>query len=270
MPNIEIFLKEKINMEQTDIVTPEHVSLRFNLAGLGSRGTALIIDWVFLSLIFAILIFTLGKITEGQFTYFEEASGYMVAAMIIIPFVLWWGYFAFFEFFAAGRTPGKLILGIRVVQENGQSITFLSAAIRNLLRVIDMLPALYLLGMVMIFVHKKHKRIGDIAAGTIVIYERKSKRKNRIVKEIEKRGIDKNKIEIDEWSKKKIGEKEWKLLKTYMERRTKLPKNEKEEMTKKVSEVLFTILNVDEAQTIEETENKLMALYLVLKDEWDY
>ncbi|MFK4996937.1 RDD family protein [Bacillus sp. N9] len=62
-----------------------------------------------------------------------------------------WGYFIVFEFVSGGRTIGKRVIGIRVIQDNGHSITFLSSLIRNLLRVIDSLPTSYLLGMIMIF-----------------------------------------------------------------------------------------------------------------------
>ena len=261
--------------EQIDITTPEHVSLKFHLAGLGSRGAAHIIDWLILLALFFSGSFGLIKLGVDFFPFlFETVSGYVLAAIILALFFLFWGYFILFEFFLAGRTPGKMLIGIRVIQDNGQSITFLSSVLRNVLRVIDLLPTLYLLGILMIFFHSKHKRIGDLAAGTIIIYEKKrqrNKRKAQLEKEIERRGVQANRLSLDEWTKKKFGSREWNLLKTYMIRRSFLTSDERKEMTLKVAGILFPLFDSELSnQPIEEIENDLFALYLLLKEDWEY
>ena len=102
-----------------------------------------------------------------------ELSGIVLAAVIVILFLSYWGYFAFFEWVTNGQTPGKKSVRIRVVRENGSPITFKHIAVRNIVRFVDMLPGMYFLAIVFIFCSKRKQRIGDIAAGTIVISEEK-------------------------------------------------------------------------------------------------
>lgn len=268
-----------MSLNDIQITTPEQVSLKFKIAGLGSRATANIVDWFILILInvaVSLSIILIGKMIPDLHPI-PTVSNYVYAVMIILLFLLLWGYFVFFEFFASGRTPGKMLVGIRVIQENGQSITFLASAVRNLFRIIDFLPALFLLGILMIFFHSRHKRIGDIAAGTLVVYQRKTqrkmiKKKNPLEKEIEKRlNTHQISLDLDEWSKKKIGIREWELLKTYMLRRRSLAPKERETMTMQVAGILFPLLGVDAAyKPLEEVETILITLYLELREDWQY
>ncbi len=266
----------KMNLEQTVIHTPEHVSLRFKLAGLGSRSAAHIIDWLILSIIYFSLFFII-LLFEKEVVplFFKTASTYLIAVVIIISFLLWWAYFVLFEYFAAGRTPGKMLLGIRVIQDNGQSITFLSALVRNLLRVIDILPTFYLIGILMLFFHSKHKRLGDLTAGTIVVYERKFRKKKKkssaIEKEIEKRGISIASDLLDAAAKQKIKVREWKLLKTYIDKRPLLKGKKLEEITIEVARILLPLLDIEvRNKTVDELENNLLVIYMDIREEWEY
>ena len=169
-----------MNQEQVDIKTPEFVSLQFQLAGLGSRTAAFIIDQLILMIVNVIIIICLGFVLYGfddLFYLADEFMSYPIAITLIVLFLLNWGYFFVLEYFSGGKTIGKRVVGIRVIQENGHSFTILSSFIRNLVRIIDSLPANYLVGMLMIFFHPKNKRIGDLMAGTIVVHERKAKKK---------------------------------------------------------------------------------------------
>ena len=87
---------------------------------------------------------------------------------------MYWGYFTLFEAFWNGQTPGKKLFKIRVIQDSGRQITFFEAMIRNLIRVIDMLPSFYLVGVIAMICNRGHKRLGDLAAGTLVVHERPS------------------------------------------------------------------------------------------------
>ena len=102
----------------------------------------------------------------------DTASKWFVALLILFYFVLIWGYYALFEAFRNGQTPGKRVLKIRVIKDNGRQITFFESLARNLLRVIDALPSAYLTGVISILVTKQNKRLGDLVAGTIVVHER--------------------------------------------------------------------------------------------------
>ena len=258
--------------EQMDLLTPEHVSLRFSLAGLGSRSAAQIIDSFIPIIINSSLAYTYMLTIEENFS--ETTSNYFLAIIFITIFFLFWGYFVLFEFLAAGRTPGKMIIGLRVIQENGQSVTLLSSLLRNLLRIIDLLPLFYLLGMIMIFFQAKHQRIGDLVAGTVVILEirRKEKRvKARVEKELDQKNVQLSRIILDEWSKKRIGLREWNLLKTYVNRRQALSIQERERLTIQVAKILLPLIGGEIGNRIfTELEKDLLVLYLLLREEWEF
>ncbi|GHH99073.1 RDD family protein [Neobacillus kokaensis] len=266
-----------MNYEQMEVKTPEYVSLQFRLAGLGSRAAAFIIDqiliWLFNIVFFLSVLLVSDKL--ASYSTFFEGSTVAIAIVIIVIFIVNYGYFFFFEFFSGGRTLGKKVVGIRVIQDNGHSITLLSSFIRNILRLIDSLPTGYFLGIIMIFFHSKHKRLGDLVAGTIVVHERKAKRKKKkltgIEKEMEERGLSKESLVIDEWTMKSFKEKDWKLLKTYASRFRQLPDTERDQMTRQIAELLLPKIGVETAgKTANDLENTLLVLYLHLRDEWEF
>jgi hypothetical protein len=90
---------------------------------------------------------------------------------------LQWGYFALFEAFGNGRTPGKRVAKIRVIHQSGRGINFVEALARNLVRFIDYCPSFYAVGMVAIFLSKRNQRLGDMVAGTLVVRDREVERR---------------------------------------------------------------------------------------------
>ncbi|MEH7345582.1 RDD family protein [Bacillus sp. JJ1532] len=265
-----------MNQDRIGIKTPEYVSLNFQLAGLGSRTAAYLIDQIILIIVNILIVMVLFMILYGQsdLLLWSEINSVPVAIAIILMFILNWGYFFAFEYFSGGRTIGKKALGLRVIQENGHSITLLSSFIRNFLRIIDSLPANYFLGMMMIFFHSKHKRIGDLVAGTLVVHERNTKKKKKlspIEKEIEKRGLAKSDLFVEEQVLKTFGAKDWNLVKTYCSRFIHLPEEESIRLTRQVAEILLPKARVDaRGKSFQDLENNLLVLYLHLKDEWEY
>ncbi|MDL4840703.1 RDD family protein [Aquibacillus sp. LR5S19] len=262
-----------MNQEQVNIKTPEYVSLQFQSAGLGSRSAAFIIDQLLLLITNILIVLTFIFVVDAPIAYVTGVS-LPLAITIILIFVTRGGYFFILEYFFGGRTVGKRLLGIRVIQENGHSITLLSSFIRNLIRLIDSLPVAYFVGIVMIFFHSKHKRLGDLVAGTIVVHERSIKKKSKVTaieKEIEKRNLSKNNLIINESSLKSFDMKDWKLLKTYSNRLMQLPVAERNQMTRKVAGILFPKLGIDYSKfNSHQLENSLLILYLTLKDEWEF
>lgn len=265
-----------MNQDQLDIKTPEYVSLQFRLAGLGSRAAAFIIDRLLLTAVNILIVIILLFVMKGMsdFPFFIEENLVPLAITVIILFLLNWGYFFAFEYFSGGRTIGKRVIGIRVIQENGHSITLLSSFIRNLLRIIDTLPVSYFLGILMIFFHSRHKRLGDVVAGTIVVHERSAKRNKKpsaLEKEISGRGLSKNQLTIDEWTLKSLNTKEWKLISTYAKRFLQLPSDERNQLTRQIAAILLPKIGMEVAGKGEqELENILLVLYLIMKDEWEY
>jgi uncharacterized membrane protein SpoIIM required for sporulation/uncharacterized RDD family membrane protein YckC len=151
------------------VETPEHVDVQFELAGVGSRMAAGLLD--LLLLILALLALWIGgtwvieSLVSGPGT-----RGWLSAGIIILTFCFMWGYFTLFEALNGGRTPGKQALGIRVVMDTGRSLTTPAAVVRNLVRVIDCyLPIPVAPALLSMFLHPSNKRPGDMAAGTIVV-----------------------------------------------------------------------------------------------------
>jgi uncharacterized RDD family membrane protein YckC len=102
-----------------------------------------------------------------------DASGFAAAVWTVLAFLLFVGYDITFEVLASGRTPGKRMNGLRVVREDGGPVTFPISAVRNVLRIVDILPGTYLVGIASILIAKRNQRLGDLAAGTLVVRERK-------------------------------------------------------------------------------------------------
>lgn len=154
--------------ETLRIATPEGVSLEVPLAGVGSRFTALLVDLLLQSLVFAGLILVL--VLAG-------AGGYAADAIVaVVVFAMLFAYPVAFELGAGGRTPGKRWSNLRVVGDDGSPVTFRASALRNILRLVDILPGLYLVGTVAIFVTRNNQRLGDLAAGTLVVREPRTRR----------------------------------------------------------------------------------------------
>jgi uncharacterized membrane protein SpoIIM required for sporulation/uncharacterized RDD family membrane protein YckC len=152
------------------VETPEHVEVRLELAGVGSRMAAALLDTIIVSMSLLLLVVVGGGMTGVLGT----AGGWFLAVVILLLFTLIWGYFAAFEAWNGGRTPGKQALGIRVVMDTGQPVTPGAAVVRNLVRLLDcyfpLLPVLP--AMLLMFLNKSNKRLGDMAAGTIVVRDR--------------------------------------------------------------------------------------------------
>jgi uncharacterized RDD family membrane protein YckC len=149
--------------ETLRIATPEGVSLELSLAGLGSRFVALLADTLLQGVALALLIVALVITGAGGF-----AAGAVVAVAV---FALLFVYPVAFELAAGGRTPGKRWSSLRVVCDDGSPLTFRSSALRNVLRLVDILPGLYLIGAIAIFATRTNQRLGDLAAGTLVVRE---------------------------------------------------------------------------------------------------
>ncbi|MEI7771203.1 MAG: RDD family protein [Chloroflexales bacterium] len=151
------------------VETPEIVDLAYDVAGLGSRCLAATIDTL---LILALLggLGTVLFLVVGQIV--GDAVGSLVlAAWALLSFGALWGYYLIFELIWGGQTPGKRLLGLRAVREGGRPITPAASAVRNLVRIVDLLPFGYGLGAVVMFADPRSRRLGDLAAGTLVVRE---------------------------------------------------------------------------------------------------
>ena len=161
------------------IDTPESVTFAYEVAGIGNRFIAALIDTAILFtalLLLNLFVFVLlGVLSElgVDVEQLDDApswvEGLIIALYALLNFVLIWGYYVVFELTWNGQTPGKRWANLRVVRANGNPAGFLDVVIRNLVRIVDFLPTGYGLGLTVMFLNQQARRLGDYAAGTIVI-----------------------------------------------------------------------------------------------------
>ncbi|MGI8517988.1 MAG: RDD family protein [Acidimicrobiia bacterium] len=151
--------------DQLKIRTPEGVELSLTLAGLGSRIVATMLDAV-IQFVIAVIFIIAAALLPGEM----GDLGFGLVALFL--FLLFFGYPILFEVLDGGRSIGKRATGLRVVSLDGGAVGFASAAIRNVLRLVDLLPGGYAVGAIAIVANSKNQRLGDMAAGTVVIRER--------------------------------------------------------------------------------------------------
>ncbi len=254
------------------IVTPEHVQLRFQTAGLGSRAAAQLIDMALLLLVNLTVFVLFGIVAFGSGDgFFQNEKSYALAILLIGLFLLNFGYFLLMEYFRGGQTLGKRWMGIRVIQENGQSLTFLSAVIRNLFRVIDSLPTGYFLGGLVVFFHPRDKRIGDMVAGTIVVLENEGMRllHGRKGRKLARWMADAPSFVLSERHKQAITREDWQLLSAFVGRLMTLADDRRIELALEITRRLCDRLDWPDRQTAEaHPVGFLLKLHDQLQHEW--
>jgi len=162
-----------IQEETLDINTPENVAFGYRVAGIGSRFLATLTDTILITLLQVIVYITYYVTLRSlDIDPFGSGSAWVAAIMGLVIFLFYWGYYVFFEMLWNGQTPGKRWTGLRVIRTDGTPITLSESFIRNLTRIVDFLPAAYGVGIVTMFIDKRSRRLGDLAAGTLVVYDR--------------------------------------------------------------------------------------------------
>jgi uncharacterized RDD family membrane protein YckC len=163
---------DQMSPDQINIDTPELVSIEMPLAGIGSRFIALLVDYLIWFAGLLILVLASSVILPAIHAFNRISEQWAEALVIFTFFLLNWGYFTLFEAFWNGRTPGKRVARIRVIQRSGRAIGLFESMARNLVRYVDQLPFFYGVGVITMFVTKQHQRLGDLAAGTLVVRDR--------------------------------------------------------------------------------------------------
>jgi uncharacterized RDD family membrane protein YckC len=153
--------------DNVNIETPEQIELSLEPAGLGSRFVGEIIDLLYKTALVGLALLVAWLLGSAL----QLPLGFIYWAIIITSLIVVL-YDIYFELSWNGQTPGKRIAGIRVIREGGAALDFRSACIRNVLKIADWLPAFFLLGGIMVLLTPRRQRLGDLAAGTIVIRER--------------------------------------------------------------------------------------------------
>lgn len=157
--------------DQLTIETPEQTSLEFAVAGIGSRFLALAFD-ILIQIAIGIVAGIAGSFAIGAITVVApKLAMWSAAILILFYFLLYFGYFAFFEIIWNGQTPGKRKAGIRVIKDSGRPLTPAESIGRNLMRIVDWLPFMYAIGLACAFFSKGNKRLGDLVVGALVVRE---------------------------------------------------------------------------------------------------
>jgi uncharacterized RDD family membrane protein YckC len=156
--------------DRLELISPEGVVLDFTLGGLGSRFTAAVLDALLQFALIGALLVIAAVTGQGH-------GAFLGALAIVGLFVVLIGYHVAFEILNHGRTPGKRAMGLRVTNVDGRPVRFWQSMVRNVLRIVDIVPSTYLVGAVVILVTKKNQRVGDFVAGTLVV---RSPRKTKL------------------------------------------------------------------------------------------
>lgn len=158
-------------MTEHALETPERVALSFEVAGIGHRSLAFLVDVSILLVWWMFVIVTMGILTGGEVDlWFKELAGIVQTILVVSIFAVNWGYGLLFEWAWDGQTPGKRALGLRVIRIDGSPYDFVTSAMRNLSRFFDGFPAnSYAVGLVAAALTRDNRRLGDLLAGTLLV-----------------------------------------------------------------------------------------------------
>jgi uncharacterized RDD family membrane protein YckC len=156
--------------EMLSIDTPENVAFGYTVAGIGSRFLAALVDTTIIVLLQLIVIGASAYALNAA-KLMSSLGAWASAIFGLVAFLLFWGYYIFFEMVWNGQSPGKRWAGLRVIRTDGTPVTLAETVIRNLVRIIDFLPFGYGIGVVTMFVNDQARRLGDLAAGSMVVHD---------------------------------------------------------------------------------------------------
>ncbi len=223
------------------IITPENVCIDYELAGIASRcGAALVDHLLQLGLLGG--LFLMRYLTRKYVEIPGVAWG--VAIISIAAFVINYGYYLYFETVWNGQTPGKRLSRMRVVREEGMPINLYCTAIRNIIRIVDFLPILYMLGGIIVLFSSCNKRLGDYAAGTLVVKERTEWKRSLNTEQIQV-------VKLTPESKcirniELVSPEEFAAISRFLDRQTELENNVREHLAERIAAPLIAKLGIED------------------------
>ncbi len=213
--------------DQLRIETPEQISLELPLAGIGSRFLAIAVD----TLLQIAILFVLGILMAVAVPAMARlgAFGWFGPVLVVfLPFFITWVYFPLFETIWKGQTPGKRVAHIRVIKESGRPVNAFEAIARNLVRIVDFLPAMYGFGVLCMLLNSRHRRLGDFVAGTVVVHEAES----AAIRPYSDDAPPGTAVTADV---AQLAREDLLLMETYLQRRNDLPLNVQEKMAEEIA-----------------------------------
>jgi uncharacterized RDD family membrane protein YckC len=225
------------SFDKLTIETPEQTALELPLAGIGSRFLALAVDYLiqFVALMALVIFFTNVTIP------WPWLSQWMEVIFIFALFFLSQAYFAFFEALWNGQSPGKRYTRLRVIKEDGRPIGVADAVARNLLRIVDWLPGIYVVGIVTMMLNRQNKRLGDYVAGTVVVHEKPFEEMQMGWDLAERPGAPL-------FHASRLSPEEFSLVETFLQRRSHLSDAVRRDMARQISDRIAETLGTPPAQ----------------------
>lgn len=235
------------------VETPERVELHYVLANIGNRFLAAILDHLFQLVAIVVIFIVVGESVSSWGAIFSMGV-WMAALGVLILFLIVWGYFVLFETFWSGQTPGKRIMGLRVIREDGRPVRFFEAFVRNILRLtIDFQPfPSFAVGVVSTIFSGKSKRVGDYVAGTVVVKERSLEAPSLEdvikVSEAERRRLQRSGRDYFKIDARQLKPAEVKALEAFLLRRFDLPEPKRTTLARQIAGSLAVKLGLTSAE----------------------
>jgi uncharacterized RDD family membrane protein YckC len=225
--------------------TPESVELEFTLAGIGNRAWSLLIDYQILAVILAVLATCWAALSIQlagfwQLVFGDKAPFWLYAIALIIGLSIYAGYFVFFETIWHGQTPGKRVARIRVVRDDGRPIGLQQAVLRALLRPFD---EFLFIGLFLIIFNRHEKRLGDLAAGTILIQTQTSTASAKLTISEQAKSLSQELLEIADLSA--LLPDDFAVIREYLLRRAAMEPKAKNSIALELSKQLLNIINLE-------------------------
>lgn len=234
------------------IETPERVELHYVLANVGNRFLAAFIDHLIqVALGIAVLLIA---VSFASWNLFNAMDVWTAALLVLAIFAIYWGYFVVFETLWNGQTPGKRIMRLRVVREDGRPVRFFEVFVRNLLRLaIDFNPfPSYAIGVVSIIFSARSKRVGDFVAGTVVVKERATEAPSleAIIKisEVEQQRLERVAPAAFKANTRLLSDSELRAVETFLKRRYELPEPNRSALAARIAQPLSAKLGIQAEQ----------------------
>jgi uncharacterized RDD family membrane protein YckC len=237
--------------ERLDIDTPENVVFDYQVAGIGSRFIAALIDTLILSI--TLFVFNCGAVLLAGLAFDSGLDSWVVALYGLLIFASIWGYYIFFEMVWNGQSPGKRRAGLRVVRTDGTPITLVDSLIRNLVRIIDFLPLYYAVGTVTMFLNSQARRLGDYAAGTLVVKEQRD-----VTLESIQRALNTGVAIPDAAALFELSESDYQLMGDFLSRRHEL--HNRDELAQRIATAVAAKLGLPRPSSAKDAEELLTRL----------
>ncbi|MEH2360051.1 RDD family protein [Nostoc sp.] len=240
--------------------TPESVELEFTLAGIGNRALALLIDYTVLAVTLLVFFLSWTVFSTQLFNFFEAQNLgiWLIAIFFIIAFAIYISYFVFFETLWFGQTPGKRVAKIRVVRDDGRLIGLQQATLRALLRPFD--ETLFI-GAFLIMFGRREKRLGDLAAGTIVIQTQTTTASAILTISEQAKVLHEQLVQIADLSP--LMPDDFAVIREYLQRRAAMSLKARALLSLKLAEQVVSIINLDNLPEAVTPDVFLEAIYLV-------